>query len=42
VVQGIVTSHGGSIDVTSAPGEGTTFFIRFPCATESHVEAPTV
>jgi len=39
VVHGIVTGHGGSIDVTSAPGEGTTFFIRFPCATEAAIEA---
>ena len=26
----IMTRHGGSIDFTTRPGEGTTFFIRFP------------
>ncbi len=32
-VHGIVEDHGGSIDVESAPGEGTTFRIIFPqCA----------
>jgi CheY-like chemotaxis protein/two-component sensor histidine kinase len=30
VVQGIVRSHGGSILLTSAPGDGTTFSILFP------------
>ncbi len=30
VVHGIVTSNGGSIDVSSRPGEGTTFSIRLP------------
>ena len=29
-VYGIVTQHGGRIDVTSAPGEGTTFVIHLP------------
>jgi len=32
VVQGIVHSHGGFIDVASEPGRGTTFDIHFPCA----------
>lgn len=32
VVHGVVASHGGSIDVTSRPGEGTRFEIRFPLA----------
>jgi signal transduction histidine kinase len=41
VVHGIVTRHGGTIEVKSAPGEGTTFFIRLPCASEVSVqEAP--
>ena len=30
VVHGIVTSHGGCIDVQSEPGQGTTFTIDFP------------
>jgi CheY-like chemotaxis protein len=30
VCYGIVQRHGGSIDVESSPGEGTTFFIRLP------------
>lgn len=32
VVQGIIHSHGGFIDVASAPGSGTTFEILLPCA----------
>lgn len=30
VVQGIVTSHGGTIDVSSIPGMGTLFTLTFP------------
>jgi PAS domain S-box-containing protein len=32
VTYGIITRHGGSIDVESAQGEGTTFYIRLPVA----------
>jgi CheY-like chemotaxis protein len=34
VVHGIVTKHGGSIDVTSKAGEGTTFEVYFPSLEE--------
>jgi two-component system, cell cycle sensor histidine kinase and response regulator CckA len=31
VVQGVVRTHGGTINVQSAPGQGTTFQILLPC-----------
>jgi len=32
VTMGLITKHGGSIDVESTEGEGTTFYIRLPMA----------
>lgn len=32
IVQGIVSDHGGHVDVRSAPGKGTAFAIRLPAA----------
>jgi two-component system cell cycle sensor histidine kinase/response regulator CckA len=34
VVHGIVTHHGGTVDIQSSPGEGTCVYLRFPRATE--------
>lgn len=39
VVQGIVLGHGGAINVTSDPGEGSTFHLYFP-AVAAEVELP--
>jgi signal transduction histidine kinase len=30
IVHRIVTDYGGRVDVSSAPGQGTTFAVRFP------------
>lgn len=38
VVQQIVESHSGRIEVKSQPNEGTTFYIRLPFATEAAAE----
>ncbi len=34
IVKNIVQKHGGTIDVSSVPGEGTTFIVRLPLRTE--------
>jgi signal transduction histidine kinase len=38
VVHGIVTAHGGSIDVESKEGRGTRFEIRLPIGTSHNTE----
>ena len=37
VVHGIITEHGGQIDVNSTPNHGTTFVITLPLASEANV-----
>ena len=38
IVKAIVERHGGTIDVESAAGEGTTMRVRLPVRTPSHIE----
>jgi CheY-like chemotaxis protein len=42
VVHGIVTSHKGAISVQSAPGQGTTVEIYFPCSAATVDHEPPV
>lgn len=42
IVQTIVARHGGTIEVDSVEGVGTTFALRFPAASAGHVHRPTI
>ena len=42
IVHGIVVSHDGAIAVESAPGEGATFNLYFPCTQRAVVESRAV
>ena len=42
VVYGIVQAHGGEVDVSSTPGEGTTFLVTLPVTAREAAPAPVV
>jgi CheY-like chemotaxis protein len=41
VVKGIVRDHGGTIDLASVPGQGTTFRVLLPCSAKTTAEIPS-
>jgi signal transduction histidine kinase len=41
IVRDIVTAHGGGVDLTSVPGQGTTFMVTLPLAADAPDEGPT-
>jgi two-component system sensor histidine kinase SenX3 len=42
IVKHIATNHGGSVDVWSVEGSGSTFTLRLPDETETQIETPAV
>ena len=40
VVHGVMRTHGGAIDLRSAPGQGSSFTLYFPVAASSHLPTP--